>query len=111
MKLFIFFDPLAATLSRSAPPPSREELKPARLTGNVSYYGTPAKRAKIVLEGDATQVVVRTDSQGNYSIEDVEPGTYTLWTEATVKNTFRYATRKLKVDNSGRTKTLDMILE
>ncbi|MEX2138956.1 MAG: hypothetical protein WD894_06815 [Pirellulales bacterium] len=98
-----------ATLKSDVTP--REELKPARLQGNVSYYGTPAKRAKIVLEGEATQVVVRTDSQGNFSVEDVEPGVYTLWTEATVKNTFRYATRKLKVDNSGRTKTLDLILE
>jgi hypothetical protein len=98
-----------ATLKSDAAP--REEMKVSRLQGNVSYYGTPAKRAKIVLEGEATQVVVRTDSQGNFSIEDVEPGVYTLWTEATVKNTFRYATRKLKIDNSGRTKTLDLILE
>lgn len=98
-----------ATLKRDAAP--REELTPARLQGNVSYYGTPAKRAKIVLVGEATQLVVRTDSQGNFSIDDVEPGVYTLWTEATVKNTFRYASRKLKIDNSGRTKTLDLILE
>jgi hypothetical protein len=98
-----------ATLKSDVTP--REELQPARLQGNVSYYGTPAKRAKIVLEGEATQVVARTDSQGNFSIDDVEPGVYTLWTEATVKNTFRYATRKLKIDNSGRTKTLDLILE
>ena len=70
-----------------------------------------AKRAKVVLEGEATQLVVRTDSQGNFSIEDVEPGVYTLSTEAIVKNTFRYASRKLKVDNSGRTKTIDLILE
>ena len=101
----------AALATLKSDVPMQEDLKPVRLQGHVSYYGTPAKRAKIVLEGDATQVVVRTDSQGNYSIEDVEPGVYTLWTEATVKNTFRYATRKLKVDNSGRTKTLDLILE
>ena len=98
-----------ATIKTSTPAP--EEIKTARLQGSVSYYGIPAKRAKIILEGDANQVVARTDSQGNFSIEDVEPGTYTLSTEATVKNTFRYASRKLRVDNSGRAKTIDLILE
>jgi hypothetical protein len=98
-----------ATLKGTATP--KAEPKLARLQGAVSYYGVLAKRAKVVLEGEATQLVVRTDSQGNFSIEDVEPGVYTLSTEAIVKNTFRYASRKLKVDNSGRTKTIDLILE
>jgi hypothetical protein len=91
--------------------PEIDEPRLSRLQGSVSYYGVVAKRAKIVLEGEATQLTARTDSQGNFNIDDVEPGVYTLWTEATVKNTFRYASRKVKIDNSGRTKTLDLILQ
>jgi hypothetical protein len=88
-----------------------DEPRLCKLQGSVSYYGIPAKRAKIVLEGEASHVVLRTDAHGNFSIEDVEPGTYTLWTEAIVKNTFRNATRRLKIDNSGRTKTVDLDLQ
>jgi hypothetical protein len=91
--------------------PVAEEPKLSKLQGSVSYYGLPAKKAKLILEGEASQIVLRTDNQGNFSVEDVEPGLYTLSTEAVVKNTFRYASRKLKVDASGGTKTLDLTLE
>jgi hypothetical protein len=98
-----------ATIKSSVP--AVEEPKLTKLQGSVSYYGLPAKRAKLVLEGEASQVMLRTDNQGNFSVEDVEPGIYTLSTEAVVKNTFRYASRRLKIDNSGGTKTLDLSLE
>jgi hypothetical protein len=98
-----------ATIKSSVP--VAEEPKLSRLQGSVSYYGMPAKKAKLVLEGEASQIVLRTDNQGNFSVEDVEPGMYTLSTEAVVKNTFRYASRKLKIDGAGGTKTLDLTLE
>jgi hypothetical protein len=98
-----------ATIKSSVP--VAEEPKLSRLQGNVSYYGMPAKKAKLVLEGEASQIVLRTDNQGNFSVEDVEPGIYTLSTEAVVKNTFRYASRRLKVDNSGGTKTIELVLQ
>jgi hypothetical protein len=100
-----------SSIATTVPNEPKEELKLTKLQGSVSYYGIPAKRAKIVLEGESSQVVLRTDAQGNFSIDDVEPGMYTLWTEAIVKNTFRNAARKLKVDNTGRTKTIDLILD
>ena len=98
-----------ATIKSSVP--ASEPPKLSRLQGSVTYYGLPAKRAKLVLEGEASQVILRTDAQGNFSVDDVEPGTYTLSTEAIVKNTFRYASRKLKIDNSGETKTSDLELQ
>jgi hypothetical protein len=98
-----------ATIKSSVP--VVEEPKLTRLQGSVSYYGLPAKRAKLVLEGEASQVVLRTDNQGNFSVEDVEPGVYTLSTEAIVKNTFRYAARRLKIDNAGGNKTVDLDLQ
>jgi hypothetical protein len=98
-----------ATIKSSVP--ESEPSKLSKLQGSVSYYGLPAKRAKLVLEGEASQVVLRTDAQGNFSVEDVEPGVYTLSTEAIVKNTFRYASRKLKIDGSGATKTVDLDLQ
>jgi hypothetical protein len=91
--------------------PVVDEPKLSRLQGSVSYYGMPAKKAKLILEGEASQIVLRTDNQGNFSVEDVEPGIYTLSTEAVVKNTFRYASRRLKVDGNGSTKTIDLDLQ
>jgi hypothetical protein len=91
--------------------PVADEPKLSKLQGSVSYYGLPAKKAKLILEGEASQIVLRTDNQGNFSVEDVQPGTYTLTTEAIVKNTFRYASRKLKIDAAGGTKTIDLDLQ
>jgi len=91
--------------------PVAEEPKLSKLQGSVSYYGLPAKKAKLILEGEASQIVLRTDNQGNFSVEDVQPGTYTLTTEAIVKNTFRNASRKLKIDGAGGTKTIDLDLQ
>jgi hypothetical protein len=98
-----------ATIKSTAP--VVEEPKLTRLQGNVAYYGMPAKRAKLILAGEATQIVLKTDAQGNFSVEDVEPGVYTLSTEAIVKNTFRYASRQLKVDGIGGTKTIHLDLQ
>jgi endonuclease III len=98
-----------ATIKSTVPVP--EEAKLSRLQGSVSYYGMPAKKAKLILEGEASQIVLRADNQGNFSVENVEPGIYTLSTEAVVKNTFRYASRKLKIDHSGGTKTIDLDLQ
>jgi hypothetical protein len=98
-----------ATIKSTVPVP--EEAKLSRLQGSVSYYGMPAKKAKLILEGEASQIVLRADNQGNFSVENVEPGIYTLSTEAVVKNTFRYASRKLKIDHSGGTKTIDLGLQ
>ena len=66
----------------------------SKLLGRVTYYGQPVRRADVTLEGIGT---TRSDREGNFVVNNVPPGKYTLKVQGIAKNRIRDSSQEITV--------------
>lgn len=82
-----------------------EALEKLTLKGQVTYYRRPVRKMRVFLEGSGLPAAI-TDADGQYEIDNVVPGSYTLKCEGVYKNIIREHQQAMTIDAS----TAEMLL-
>ncbi|MEX2560753.1 MAG: hypothetical protein WD403_12605 [Pirellulales bacterium] len=72
-------------------------LNELTLKGQVTYYRRPVRRMRVILEGSGLPAAI-TDADGQYEIDNVVPGSYTLKCEGVYKNIIREHQQAITID-------------